>query len=88
MLKQVELVGIVIAAEVEAIVVLLPEGIGGAEVQVEVGNLEGMTHVLIPILGPILLHVHVHHPVLTLALVPTHALDHLGQEGGQDTENP
>lgn len=50
---------------------LAAEAIGEAEVQVEV-DLEGVILVLIPILGPVPLHIHVHHPALT------HALDPLG----------
>lgn len=91
--KQVELVDIVIAVEVEAIADLLPEGIVEVEVGAEVGILNDVTLALAPVLcraPPPRIHVHVHHPALTLARVLTHvlclALAHLGQEGDQDTE--
>lgn len=98
MQKQVVLVDIVIAVEVEATADLLPEGIVEVEVEAEVGILNNVALAPAPVLcrAPppprrIRIHVHVHNPALTLARVLTRALylalAHLGQEGDQDTED-
>lgn len=90
MQKQVELVDIVIAVEVEATADLLPEGIVVVEVGAEVGILNDIALTLAPVLcraPPPRIQVHVHNPALTLARALYLALAHLGQEGDQDTED-